>query len=200
MNVLVTCGPTWVAIDGVRVISNASSGEMGHLIAQEFLRFGAKVTLVEGPVTHAWSNPRVKVIKYRFFDELAKVLKAQLRHKYDVIVHAAAVSDFKVAGASQAKIASGKPLTLRLVPTPKLIQMVKRLCPQALLVGFKLEASLRASFKETKELFVKAGCDVVVANTFGKNYQAAILNADGEILSKANSKKQLARNLVSIVL
>ena len=83
MRVLITCGPTWVAIDEVRVISNQSSGEMGHLIAQELLARGAQVTLLEGSVTHSWSNPSVKVIKYRFFDELEKSLKLELKKKYD---------------------------------------------------------------------------------------------------------------------
>ena len=52
MRVLITCGATWVPIDDVRVISNISSGEMGHLIAQAFRQKGAQVTIIEGPVTH----------------------------------------------------------------------------------------------------------------------------------------------------
>ena len=36
MRVLITCGATWTPIDDVRVISNISSGEMGHLIAEAF--------------------------------------------------------------------------------------------------------------------------------------------------------------------
>ena len=76
--VLITCGPTWVPIDDVRVISNVSSGEMGHLIAQSFQSKGALVTIIEGPVTQTLEDKKIKIIKYRFFDELARVLKKEL--------------------------------------------------------------------------------------------------------------------------
>src|SRR5580698_10572903 len=98
MRVLITCGATWTPIDDVRVISNISSGEMGHLIAQSFRQKGAHVTIIEGPVTHTLEDKKIKFIKYRFFDELARILKQELVKKYDIIVHAAAVSDFKVKG------------------------------------------------------------------------------------------------------
>ena len=98
MRVLITCGATWTPIDDVRVISNVSSGEMGHLIARAFRSYGAFVTIIEGPVTHTLVDKEIKIIKYRFFDELARVLSQELLKKYDVIIHAAAVSDFKVIG------------------------------------------------------------------------------------------------------
>ena len=96
LKVLITCGATWSAIDEVRVISNVSSGQMGHLIAQAFCQQHAQVTLIEGPVTHPWAERKVKVLKYRFFDELSALLRQELVKKYDIIIHAAAVSDFKV--------------------------------------------------------------------------------------------------------
>src|SRR5271157_2085618 len=102
--VLVTCGATWTPIDDVRVISNVSSGEMGHLIAQAFRQRSAQVSIIEGPVTHTLIDKKIKIIKYRFFDELARVLKAELLKKYDIIIHAAAVSDFKVIGPLKGKV------------------------------------------------------------------------------------------------
>ena len=76
MRVLITCGATWTPIDDVRVISNISSGEMGHLIAQAFRQNKAEVTVIEGPVTHTLTDKKIKIIKYRFFDELAAYFKA----------------------------------------------------------------------------------------------------------------------------
>jgi phosphopantothenoylcysteine decarboxylase/phosphopantothenate--cysteine ligase len=198
VRVLITCGATWVPIDDVRVISNVSTGEMGHLIAQAFSRKEAQVTLIEGPVTHSLADKKVKVIKYRFFDELARTLKTELLKKYDVVIHAAAVSDFKVKGHSKSKISSDSSLTLKLVPNPKLINDIKRLSPESLLVGFKLESNLspKSIFKTVKPLFTSAGCDLVVANTINKGYKGFIVNADGDILSKANKKQLLADLLV----
>jgi len=199
--VLITCGPTWVPIDDVRVISNVSSGEMGHLIAEAFKSNGASVTVIEGQVTHALVDKKIKIIKYRFFDELANVLKKELLKKYDIIVHAAAVSDFKVKGASRNKISSKKALTLNLTATPKLIKDIKRLSPESLLVGFKLESKLSPKniFKMVKLLFTESGCDLVVANTLKNGYQGYIVNADGDILGKTNNKPKLAEELVELL-
>jgi len=201
MKVLITCGPTWVPIDDVRVISNVSSGEMGHLIAQAFRAAKAKVTLIEGPVTHTLVDKKIKVIKYRFFDELAQALKQELVKKYDIIVHAAAVSDFKVVGAQKSKISSDKGLTLNLSATPKLIKDIKCLSPESFLVGFKLETNLNTKniFNTVRSLFTLSGCDLVVANTFKEGYQGYLVNADGAILAKANSKEKIAKELVKLL-
>ena len=198
MRVLITCGATWIPIDDVRVISNVSSGEMGHLIAQAFQSHRACVTLIEGPVTHTLIDKKIKIIKYRFFDELAHILKKELLKKYDVVIHAAAVSDFKVMRPLKSKISSKKTLTLSLVATRKLIQDVKRLCPDSFLVGFKLESNLNPKniFKTVKSLFALGGCDLVVANTLTRGYRGFIVNANGDILAKAANKKALAQNLV----
>jgi len=198
--VLITCGPTWVPIDDVRVISNVSSGEIGHLMAQAFRKRNMQVTVIEGPVTHTLADKKIKVIKYRFFDELAGILKAELLKKYAIIVHAAAVSDFKVKGMSKTKIASDKDITLKLTPTVKLIKDIKRLSPESLLVGFKLESNLNPKdiLKSVHSLFTVAGCDLVVANTLKNGYQGYIVNADGTILSKASNKQALAQNLVKL--
>jgi phosphopantothenoylcysteine decarboxylase/phosphopantothenate--cysteine ligase len=199
--VLVTCGATWTPIDDVRVISNVSGGQMGHLIAQAFKQAGVSVTVLEGPVTHTLSDRSIKVIKYRFFDQLAKLLKIELLKKYDIIIHAAAVSDFKLKGAVKGKISSGKALTLRLVATPKLIEHIKVLSPESFLVGFKLEPQLSPKniFQTVRSLFNKSGCDLVVANTLKGGYHGYIVNADGEILTQADDKQKIAKALVRLL-
>lgn len=201
VKVLITCGATWTPIDDVRVISNISTGEMGHSIAQAFKRAGANVTVIEGPVTHTLLAQGIKIIKYRFFDQLAKLLKIELRKKYAIIIHAAAVSDFKLPGVRKGKITSGRPLTLRLKATPKLIETIKVLSPESFLVGFKLETRLSPKniFKIARPLFNQSGCDVVVANTLTGGYRGYIVNADGEILAKAADKEKLAKALVKLV-
>lgn len=202
MRVLITCGATWSPIDDVRVISNVSSGETGHLIAMAFRQRGAQITVIEGPATHKLEDKKIKIIKYRFFDELAAVLRRELLKKYDIILHAAAVSDFRVAGAPKSKISSKKALTLSLLATRKLINDIKRLSPGSFLVGFKLESKLNPKniFKTVKDLFESSGCDLVVANTLTGGYRGYIVNADGDVLAKASSKHALAQNLVKSVI
>jgi phosphopantothenoylcysteine decarboxylase/phosphopantothenate--cysteine ligase len=152
-------------------------------------------------VTHTLIDKKIKVIKYRFFDELARVLKQELLKKYDIIVHAAAVSDFKVIRPLKSKISSEKALTLSLVATRKLIRDIKRFCPDSFLVGFKLESNLNPKniFKTVKSLFTQAGCNLVVANSLKNGYQGFIVNANGEILSKAANKRAMAQNLVKLL-
>jgi len=202
IRVLITCGATWTPIDDVRVISNVSSGEMGHLIARAFRSKRADVTVIEGPVTHALADKKIKVIKYRFFDELAQLLKQEVQKKYDIIIHAAAVSDFKVAQASKSKLSSQKALKLNLVATPKLIKEIKRLSPESFLVGFKLESKLdpKDIFKTVRSLFIESGCDLVVANTLKGGYKGYIVNADGDVLIKAACKEMIAESLVKILI
>jgi phosphopantothenoylcysteine decarboxylase/phosphopantothenate--cysteine ligase len=201
LKVLITCGPTWVKIDDVRVISNHSSGEMGHVIAECLLARGAQVTLLEGAVTDSWSHAKAKVVKYRFFDELEKHLKAELKKNYDVVIHAAAVSDFTLAKSLKGKINSAKPLSLKLVPAQKLIDQIKKISPKTFLVGFKLEPNFKASnvAKETRALFIKSECDLVVANSVEGGYKGFIVDADGQILAKADTKKKLAHELVCVI-
>ena len=201
MKVLITCGPTWVAIDQVRVISNRSTGAMGHLIAHEFHKAGAQVTVIEGPVTHPLKARGIKVIKFLFFDELALALRRALAGKYDMVVHAAAVSDFKPQGMAKTKIRSGKPLSLKLVPTIKLINVIKRLSPGSFLVGFKLEPGLTTANvpRLTKRLFTESDCDLIVANATNNGYRGFIINAAGQMLAKATDKKTMAKRLVRIL-
>ncbi len=198
MKVLVTCGPTWAAIDAVRVISNRSTGEMGHLIAQEFRDKEAKVTLLQGPVTHQADLKGVCVIKYSYFDELANLLKEECVKRYDVIVHAAAVSDFRVKNKIKGKISSENDLNLQLSVTPKLINVIKDWAPGSFIVGFKLEPNLTIKkFKSiTEKLFLEAQCNMVVANQDSPSYMGYILNADLEILSSSAHKKDIAKALV----
>ncbi len=198
MRVLITCGPTWVPIDDVRIISNQSTGEMGHLIAQECLACGFQVTLIEGAVTHEWDNKKARVVKYQYFDELHQALNVELKKRYDIVIHAAAVSDFKLQKALKGKISSAKALNLKLVPTIKLIDMIKNKAPKARLVGFKLIESLddpRVA-EQVEALFEKSRCDLVLVNTLENGYKGFVIDRNANVLAKASRKIDLVKQLV----
>ncbi len=201
MRVLITCGPTWVAVDDVRIISNQSTGEIGHLIAQACLDQGLAVTLIEGPVTHQWFHKKAKVIKYRYFDELKDILDVQLKKRFDIVIHAAAVSDFKMAKVLKGKFSSSKSLTLKLSPTVKLIDQIKIKAPDVFLVGFKLEPGMKTknAVAESQSLFKKAQCDLVVANSVDRGYQGFVVSPQQKILVKTSNKKKLAEELIKCV-
>lgn len=199
--VLISCGPTWCALDSMRVLSNTSTGEMGHALAKKFLQHKARVTLLEGPVTHRAVLKSVKRIPFRYFEELYRLIRKEARSK-DIIVHAAAVSDYQLKKPFKNKISSElKTLKLTLRATPKIINSIKEINPNVFLVGFKLEPSLNEnSVKEKiKKLITKARCDLVVANTIGPNQYSAFIADKEKILARVDSKGKLASALVGII-
>ncbi len=201
--VLITCGPTCVAVDSMRVLSNRSTGELGQQLAVKLAQKGAGVTVLEGPVLKALHDKKINVLKYFFYDELEQLLNRELKKKYDVVIHAAAVSDYKLAKPFQGKISSKlKQLTLKLVPTKKLINTIKKQSPKTFLVGFKLIDKLD---KKTVAILLNdylknTKSDMVVVNSLNKNtYQAFITDSQKNILDEAQSRQELTTKLVNIL-
>lgn len=201
--VLITAGPTWVPIDKVRVISNIATGETGILLAERLQRLGAKVTLLLGPVGYCCLSKRVKLLPFKFFGELKEILARELRSKrYDAVVHSAAVADYAPAAVFSGKLKSGLPVrNISLVPTPKIIDSVKRIDRSVFLVGFKFEpkAKIAALIKKTRSLMARANLDLAVANTIGKyGYQASILS-QGKVYGPLQNKNALVNKLINII-
>ncbi len=97
--VLVTAGPTWVAIDRVRMITSIFSGETGLRIARGFADQGCQVTLLMGLGRARFvedDTTRLRIHSYFFYDELDALLRNCLQAtRYDVIVHSATVADYR---------------------------------------------------------------------------------------------------------
>lgn len=171
------------------------------MVADLLRREKADVTLLEGAVTHKFKNAFPKTISFRYFDELARLLKKLLTQaRYDIVIHAAAVSDYALKKTSLKKVKSGcRDLPLVLTPTPKLISKIKRIAPRIFLVGFKLETftNRKPLLASAKKLIGEARCDLVVANTLNQNrYHGYVINKTGDVLAKASSRKKIARSLV----
>ncbi len=140
-NVLVTAGPTCEPIDPVRYVANHSSGRMGFAVAAAAALRGANVTLITGATS--LPTPRhVKRIDVRTSDEMHQAVM-QHRAKKNLIVMAAAVSDFKPAHPSARKIKKekqpGGALTLDMVPTVDILSHLGKRKRSETLVGFALE-------------------------------------------------------------
>jgi phosphopantothenoylcysteine decarboxylase/phosphopantothenate--cysteine ligase len=91
--VLVTAGPTREHLDPVRFLSNPSSGKMGYELAREAVARGAETILVSGPTSLVPpAGARAEHVR-----TAAEMQEACLRAfpKADVVVMAAAVSDFR---------------------------------------------------------------------------------------------------------
>ncbi len=202
--VLLTYGPTAVPIDNVRVITNISSGSLGRFLIEELLERGARLTVLEGPVRQPSQAKGIRKKNFFFFDDLQKLLTCELDRSYDILIHAAAVSDYRARSVRRDKIGSGqKKLKLNLIPTPKLIAKVKKQAPDIFLVGFKLEprADIKNLKKKGHQLIRSHGCDLVVANTLppGGGYAGLIMDREGHIWARAGSRRTLTRQLMRAI-
>lgn len=197
--ILITCGPTWIPIDDVRVISNVSSGRLGRRMALDCARAGAQVTLLEGPVSNPLKSKTIRILKFFFFEDFRRLFEKEIRRKYHAVIHAAAVSDYRLKRPFKGKLGSHlQTLKLYLIPTPKLIQLIKRIDPGTCLVGFKLEAKVSrpAVLKQSQTLFRGAQCDLVVVNSVrGRNYRGYILDPGG-VLTGARSREEISKHLL----
>jgi phosphopantothenoylcysteine decarboxylase/phosphopantothenate--cysteine ligase len=99
--VIVSAGGTRQPIDPVRFISNRSSGKMGYAIAEAARDRGADVTLVSAA---CMPDPAgIKVVKASTVDEMRNAIVPS-SSSADLLVMAAAISDFTPARVSDQKI------------------------------------------------------------------------------------------------
>jgi phosphopantothenoylcysteine decarboxylase/phosphopantothenate--cysteine ligase len=198
--VLITAGPTWVAIDSVRVISNIATGQTGILLAEEFSRLKAKVTLFLGPSGNHGPVKGVKLIRFCFFEELRKLIKRELlSENYDFIIHSAAVADFRPEVTIKGKLSSDKKQELKLVPLPKIIREIRRFSPRSKLVMFKLEPhlALKGLLISSRKAMSKAKADLIVGNSL-RPYRCFLMDKKGATI-KIRNRKELAEKLVKVL-
>lgn len=201
--ILITCGPTWIPIDDTRIISNKSTGQLAQIMAKDFSEAGAKVTLLEGPVAQAMDSYKIRVQKFYFYDDFFKLMKKEVKKNYDAVIHAAAVSDYKLKKPFKTKVTSQlNTLKLELVPTQKIIHLIKKHNPKTFLVGFKLESLMNKSYAKeiSKGLFEKADCDLVIANTStDKKYSGYILDHEFTFLAHETTRAGISKALLKIM-
>jgi len=201
--VLITAGPTWVPIDSVRAIGNLASGETGIRLAEKLKESGAKVTLCLGPVPGSYAPKGIKLIRFVFFNDLKRaIFKEIASKKYGLIIHSAAVSDFRPKKIFSKKISSDLPrLNLELVRNPKLLDSFKKIDASLKIVAFKFEPrkAIPHLIKEAKGLLNRSGSFLVIANTVTNGrYNAYIVSQNttqGPIKSKADLTEKLVNKL-----
>ncbi len=166
--ILVTAGATFEEIDPVRVITNKSSGKMGIAIAEQAFLRGADVVLLRGH-NAVETNYNINEEKFSTVKDLFNKIKQNLKN-FDIVIHAAAVSDFELNNKKYEKIKSDQQLRLELNPTTKILENLKKLNKKIFLVGFKAE--YRFSDKKLANsaygLLKSADADLIVANDVGK--------------------------------
>jgi phosphopantothenoylcysteine decarboxylase/phosphopantothenate--cysteine ligase len=169
MKVLLTAGATREPIDAVRFLSNISTGATGTAIAEHLAAAGHEVTLLHGEGAFRCTAAGITCGAFGSTEQLGARLESALgQGTFDVVIHAAAVADYRPEATHPGKLSShAAALTLRLVPTPKLLPRLKSWSPKPLRVlGFKLTAGADPSARAAAvgKLFAAGGVDAVVHN------------------------------------
>lgn len=166
--VLITAGPTREAIDPVRYISNHSSGKMGYAIAEEFLKQGAEVFLVSGPVNIELQHPRLTIVNVNSALEM-DLACCNFYEEVDIAIFAAAVADYRPEHVAKQKIKKDDAsFTLKMVKNVDIAyEFGKVKTPKQLSVGFALETNNELTHATGK--LIKKNFDMIILNSMNDN-------------------------------
>ena len=218
LNLLITSGATCENIDGVRFLSNVSTGSTGATIADYFVQKGHRVTYLHATQAKQASE-RTLSLSFRTTQDLDDRLHKLLQEPYDAIIHAAAVSDYAVneivtnsaslKAGQHFKIASTEDLTITLKPLPKLLDKIRSYSKQPkqlLVVAFKLTCNADNATIHTavNKLLHEGSADYVVQNDLSeidpsRNMHKANIFSKTGIIGSTPNKKELAQLLETIL-
>lgn len=178
-SVLITSGATRESIDGVRFISNISTGRTAASIAKHLIKQHYDITFLHGvnSLKPEFGSNNLQFSDFRSLEEKLKQLLSN--NHYDYVIHAAAVSDYtideiqtgrkSISASNTKKINSGiDTLTLKLKPTYKLLNKLKdfSLNKKVKVFGFKFSAEkdIKNSKLQVNKLFASSNADFVILN------------------------------------
>ncbi len=162
--VIVTAGGTREPIDAVRYIGNSSSGRMGIEIAKAARDAGALVHLIAANIDLALPKG-IEVTRVGSVDELELAMDLEC----DIMIMAAAVSDFRVENPYLGKLKRSNGLNLELTPTKDLIANYAANHPNTIHIAFALA-------EETQERLIEIArgklWDKSVTAVIGNSFEA----------------------------
>lgn len=195
-------------LDSVRFLTNRSTGRFGTFLADAALKKGFQVTFVCGVGSQTPKPHRsLRLIPVETNRDVAKVLKKELmRGRYAAVVHAMAVLDFQPERFKNIKTKTKRGVWyLKLVPTPKIIDQIKKWAPKTVLVGFKLETGVSQNvlLQEARRLLKKSRADFILANQLNEGKDAShfgvLLDRQGRVIAKKQGKANLARLIIGAI-
>ncbi|HEY1171375.1 MAG TPA: phosphopantothenoylcysteine decarboxylase [Verrucomicrobiae bacterium] len=186
MRIVITCGPSYEPVDEVRRLTNFSTGELGVLLANRLTADGHEVFCLKGEAaTYAGACRAHHLISFSTNDNLLANLQAISKQgEIGAVLHCAALCDFKV---KQVQNATGEKLTERKVssragdltivlePASKVISHLRRLFPEARIIGWKyeLDGTREDALAKGRKQIEENATDLSVVNgrAFGKGFE-----------------------------
>jgi len=203
--VLVTAGGTREPLDSVRFVGNRSSGRMGVALADVARERGARVTLLAANLLVP-APTGVEVVPVPTAADLRR--EALAREDADVILMAAAVSDYRPAESVAAKRPkSAEPWTVELVPTADVARALgaaRR--DDQVLVAFGAESG-EDGLARKRSMLTDKNVDLVVYNDVGRDdigfdsdeNEVVLVARDGERVVPKASKTAIAHEILDEV-
>lgn len=199
--ILILSGPTQYNLDAVRYISSRSTGRLGYWLTREAFQRGSRVKAIYGP-GEVKPPPYIDRIEVQTTEDfLRETLKELETEAYEAAIFAAAILDFKPETRIEGKVRSGVEWNIKLKPTVKVVEEVRRRYPELKIVAFKLEYKTPKE-KMVEEAFLKLkqlNAQLIVANDLSEikreKHRAYIIQADGTIQQHDGTKAELAEKI-----
>ena len=202
--VIITAGACYEMIDDVRAITNLSSGKMGLALAFAYYLRGFDVTLISSAQNLPKSMENLEFLSFKSSADLLETLKNKKLAKDDLLVMAAAISDYIPSQKAKGKIKkSGANLNLELKENIDILSSLKELkCKK---IGFKMEMDEQSALSSAKNMLENKALDAVCLNVLkAQNYfgseqnEVLFITKNSQKMLKMASKHEIAAQIVGL--
>ena len=202
--VIITAGACYEMIDDVRAITNLSSGKMGLALAFAYYLRGFDVTLISSAQNLPKSMENLEFLSFKSSADLLEILKNKKLAKDDLLVMAAAISDYTPAQKAKGKIKkSGANLNLELKENIDILSSLKELkCKK---IGFKMEMDEQSALSSAKNMLENKALDAVCLNVLkAQNYfgseqnEVLFITKNSQKMLKMASKYEIAAQIARL--
>ena len=202
--VIITAGACYEMIDDVRAITNLSSGKMGLALAFAYYLRGFDVTLISSAQNLPKSMENLEFLSFKNSADLLEILKNKKLAKDDLLVMAAAISDYIPAKKAKGKIKkSGANLNLELKENIDILSSLKELkCKK---IGFKMEMDEQSALSSAKNMLENKALDAVCLNVLkAQNYfgseqnEVLFITKNSQKMLKMASKHEIAAQIAGL--
>ena len=202
--VIITAGACYEMIDDVRAITNLSSGKMGLALAFAYYLRGFDVTLISSAQNLPKSMENLEFLSFKSSADLLEILKNKKLAKDDLLVMAAAISDYIPSQKAKGKIKkSGANLNLELKENIDILSSLKELkCKK---IGFKMEMDEQSALSSAKNMLENKALDAVCLNVLkAQNYfgseqnEVLFITKNSQKMLKMASKHEIAAQIAEL--
>ena len=166
---------------------------MGVALAKACYFRGAHVSLIYGNGSANVSD-YIDTKRVKQYDEMYEQVFLELKNGYDMVISAAAISDFIVENSNQSKLSSKVGHTIKLIPAKKIIKEIKSKYPKIFVVGFKAEYDSDRLLEKAHDALTDANMDLIVANDLSNEDSGFISNTNyGFVLDRKKHKVDISK-------